>query len=93
MIVDKFLQALQAGEIINDPEKWKNRQSVMGAIVALISGIVAFLKVFGVELHLSNDMIGAIAFVGAIFLGAANTILTIITTRKIGLKPKGELEK
>jgi hypothetical protein len=86
MKMDEIINALQAGEIVSNPVEWKNAQKMTSNIVVLLAGILAVLKLFGVDLHVSDEALVGVATIIAALLGAANSIITVITSRKVGFK-------
>jgi hypothetical protein len=79
----QFYSLFKQGEQVSNPAFWKKGQAVAQPIIAgLILTIVALAKGFGYELPISDDLAFSIA--GAIFF-AVNSVLTITTSRHIGL--------
>lgn len=86
--MNKLFEALQAGKSIENPEMWKQWQAAVPALVSIIGGIIWALKVFGIDVHLTDDQIAIIAIGVALVLSGLNALVTFITSTKIGMKPK-----
>lgn len=83
--IKKFYTLFQEGQEISHKEFWKKGQAYAQPIIAaIIMAIVGLAKAYGHELPVSDDLAYTIA--GAIFF-TVNSVLTIITSAKIGIKP------
>ena len=77
----------RAGSCVADPAQWKRRQVTVTLLVPVIAALTSVAKEFGHEIPLTQDDIAVLA--GGILV-AVNVVLTIVTTRKIGLPPPRE---
>ena len=84
-MLTELISAVKAGQELRDPASWKNRQNTTNAVAGILAGGAALLRLAGVDLHLTDEQLVAIAEVGAVILGAVNLFLTTATTKKIGL--------
>lgn len=80
-----FWRALRAGEILTDPEKWKNRGDVIQALIPVIGVVLWGLCKFGLDLDMTEEEIVAFATGIAAFMGAIGRYFTVATTRKLGV--------
>jgi uncharacterized membrane protein len=79
----KAWKAMRAGEILANPEKWKNRQALINALAAILS--------FGVlvtPLDIEPQDIILLAGALATILGLVNSYMTVATSEKVGLPNK-----
>lgn len=72
----------KAGEAVADPAKWKARQITTTMLAGLIVAAVQLAKVFGLEIPIDTETATVIA---AGLLAVVNTILTITTSKTVGL--------
>lgn len=85
-MITQLITALKAGQELKDPAKWKSRQNTTNAVAGALAGILALLRLAGVDLVLTDNQLAAIAEAGAVILGVINLFLTTATTQKIGLR-------
>lgn len=83
--VKALWSVFKAGEEVADSAKWKGRQITVTMIAGLIIALVHLAKVFGYEIPIDSDTATAIA--GGV-LAIANVVLTLVTSKKIGLRTK-----
>ena len=81
----ELMNALKAGQQLQDPTLWKNRQLTLNAVTILLAALIAILRLFGVDVILSDEALQLLAEVIAGVLGFINIILTTATTEKVGL--------
>lgn len=79
-----LVRALFKGEILLNPETWKNRQVTIEALMAVSLAAMAFFPNLSVTEAQILGLCTAVAAIGDI-------ILTIVTTKKIGLKEEGKV--
>ena len=81
----QLLNALKAGQQLQDPTTWKNRQLTINAVTVLLAMIVAAFRFMGIELYLNDEALQLLAETIAGLLGFINIVLTTATTKKVGL--------
>jgi hypothetical protein len=81
----KIFEALEAGKQLADPVTWKNRQMTMNLLVILLGAITWGLRLAGVNLPLTDEMLSGIAEIIATALGVVNLVLIPATSKKVGL--------
>ena len=81
----QLLNALKAGQQLQDPTTWKNRQLTLNAVTVLLTALVGLLRFSGVDVYLSDEALRLLAEVVAGLLGFINILLTTATTKKVGL--------
>lgn len=82
-----FWNALRAGEVLTNPEKWKDLQNLINSIVAVIGLLLWIASKAGFNLELSGEEIAVIAAGIATTMGIFNRYMTTATTNKIGILP------
>ena len=92
--MNKILAALQVyrkGNVVANPEAWKNGQVTASVLAGLLGALVALAKAFGYDLPLSDDQLltigGAVIAVAGLFL---NPTATVVSSPKVGL-PAGDV--
>jgi hypothetical protein len=78
-----FWQLFKAGQCITDAAKWKNRQITATALAAVLLAGINLLAAFGYAMPVDPETANAIA---AGIIAVVNTVLTVITTDKVGFK-------
>lgn len=78
---------LRKGRIVANPEAWKKGQVTVNLLFGFFSAVVVALRLFGIDLGLTDDQLleiatGIFTVVGVLF----NPYVTIATTQKIGLQ-------
>lgn len=87
-MITALWKALQAGEQLENSAGWKNRQTTASLIAAVLGLVVLVLPRVGVTVAISQEDILAIAGGFAAVLGIINSILTVTTSRKVGMSQK-----
>lgn len=76
----KFLSVLEVGKSVDNPELWKNIQSLANIIVIFMGAV---------DSTLSESQTNNIGLTSAIVLtGAYNIYLTLATSKKVGIKKR-----
>lgn len=78
-----LLNVFRKGEEVANPALWKNGQVVVN-LGALIVAIAALLGSFGVIVEITDAQ--SLSIAGGV-VAAYNVVLTVITSRRIGLLP------
>jgi hypothetical protein len=84
--IRKIMKAMEVGEELKDPAKWKNTQDTATLVSVIIAAIISVAKLAGYELPINDDQLVVIAGIVASCLGLANSYLIKATSRKVGLK-------
>jgi len=82
----KLIEALKAGKELANPASWKNRQTTMNLLVAVLSLLLLALRMAGIDLQLSDDQLTGTAEAVAVILGLFNMFLTTATSKKVGVR-------
>jgi len=84
-LVGNIFTALKAGYALRDSEVWKNRQTAINAIAAVLSAAMAIAQGLGYGFAVSNETMLAVA--GGIWaiVGVFNSWATVATSAKVGL--------
>jgi hypothetical protein len=93
MIVTNFFQALQAGKELASAETWKQAQVRTNALVVILMAAVGVAKILGYSIPLDEAGANYIALgIGAVVstLGLFNTTATVVSTTRIGVRPRGD---
>ena len=88
-MISNLIRALRAGEELKNKENWKNAQIITGAITSIAGAALMGLRVFGVEVPITDDQIVAIAGGAAAILGLYNSYATTATSKSVGLQAGG----
>jgi len=85
MLVSNVFTAIKAGYALKDSETWKNRQTAVNAIAAVLSAALAIAQGLGYGFAVSNETMLAIS--GGIWaiVGVFNSWATLATSGKVGL--------
>ncbi len=81
----KLIKALQAGQELKDPAKWKKGQNLLNSVMAIVAGLVAALKMGGIEIPTTDEQLIEISSIIAAILALVNSYITTASTRKIGV--------
>jgi len=73
---------LQKGKVVADPAKWKGRQITATALTGVIWASINTAEAFGYAIPIDSETVDAVA-VG--FLALINWLLTLSTSKKVGL--------
>ena len=87
--ISNIFTALKAGYALKDSEVWKNRQTAVNAIAAVLSAAMAIAQGLGYGFAVSNETMLAIS--GGIWalVGVFNSWATVATSAKVGLPVVG----
>ncbi|GGX43078.1 hypothetical protein [Undibacterium squillarum] len=78
-----LMRLFEAGQAVADPALWKSRQVTATAVGGVVIAGVGVARAYGIELPI--DETAATAIAGGI-LAVVNLVLTVVTSKKIGLK-------
>lgn len=81
-----LFKALQAGQELKNPEKWKKGQNLINLVSALLAGIIAAARLAGLDIPMTDEQLIEVATIVAGVLALINGYLTTATTQKIGVK-------
>ena len=84
-MLSELITAMQAGQELENPETWKNRQSTTNAVAVILAGVVIVLRLFGIKLPLDDAQLSVITAAIVGILQLANLVLTLATSKKVGL--------
>lgn len=76
------------GQELANAESWKNHQIKANVLGGFILAVIALIKVFGYELPVDENT--AMSVAGGI-IAIVNVILTVITSKKVGLPAKPDV--
>lgn len=85
MQIGNAITALRAGWILRNPETWKNRTIAVNAVTALLTLGLAVARAFGVELEVSDEVLGAVASGVWGAVGVFSAWSTAATSGRVGL--------
>ena len=85
-----FFTAFKQGKQLANSATWKNRTVATNALVAFLGAMVIIGKGFGYDFNLDQDTITAVGAGVAAFVTVGNSIMQVVTTKKIGLPADGE---
>ena len=77
---------LQKGKAVADPAKWKSRQITATMLTGVIWAAIQVAEAFGYAIPVDEATVDSVA-VGV--LAAVNWVLTLSTSEKVGMQPRG----
>ena len=77
---------LQKGKAVADPAKWKSRQITATMLTGVIWAVIQAAEAFGYAIPVDEATVDSIA-VGVLAL--VNWVLTLSTSEKVGMQPRG----
>lgn len=83
-----FWDLYQEGKEVADPKTWKNRQRLINALVLLFSSCVTIAGGMGFEIHVTPTQLLEVAGGLATVYAIGNEVLIVITSKKVGTKPR-----
>lgn len=88
-LVGNIFTALKVGYALRDSSVWKNRQTAVNAIAAVLSALLAIAQGLGYGFAVDNETLVAVS--GGIWaiVGVFNAWATVATSAKVGL-PVGD---
>lgn len=75
-------RVFRKGDAVADPAKWKAGQITVTAVAALLVALVQAAGAFGIEVTADENQIATVA---AGVIAVVNILLTVATTKTIGL--------
>lgn len=81
----KLIGALKAGEELDNPAKWKNKQLLANTIAIIILAIINGAQAVDIYIPLTEAQINLISEIVAGLIVLINGYLTIATSKKVGL--------
>ena len=88
MIITDAIKALQVGQELKDPAKWKAGQDLTNKVYVVLIFAVGLIRTQVDDLQVTDAQLLAIAGAIGAILAVINSFLTNATTKKIGIKPK-----
>jgi len=91
MNINQLTEVFNAGKCVANPEAWKKHTVTVNTLLVLISGALGILHYFDCsfcQFNLTSEQQLTIATFIMTMFGLFNAGSTIVTTEKIGLKPK-----
>jgi hypothetical protein len=82
--ISAFWNLFRQGEAVADPRLWKTRQITVTAVAGFLMALVATAKALGYEIPFDQDAANA---VGAGVIAVANVVLTLISSKTVGVLP------
>lgn len=86
-----FFTLFKQGRELSNAAAWKNRQIAGNALTGLLTACMIIANGFGYHIQLDGDLLSTLGAGIAALYTAGNIVLTVITSKKVGLKAK-ELE-
>ena len=85
MIITEIMRAMKAGEEVGNPAAWKDVQKTTNNVYVILVTVVSLLRFKYPNAVIPDDVLLGVAGVVTGLLGLFNTIVTAISTKKIGL--------
>ena len=86
MIVTNFFEALKPGKEIANATAWKEAQLLLNRWGGLVTFALALARMFGVDLHLTDDQLLGLLSGAAVIYCVFNGSATVVSTTKVGLR-------
>lgn len=88
MNISKIIDLFRKGQSVANPAAWKNTQTSINSLVILITVFAEFGRSVNPAINITPDMILTISTWVIAGIAGLNTIITIISSTKVGLPPK-----
>ena len=88
--IKALFAVFHTGEMVADPKAWKLGQIGAGALAAFLIALVSAARVFGYDLHISDDDLLKVAGGVVALLSVFQPIATVVSTDKLGLRPRAD---
>ncbi len=85
MIVTNFFEALKPGKEIANATAWKEAQLLLNKWGGLVTFVLALARMFGVDLHLTDDQLLGLLSGAAVIYCVFNGSATVVSTAKVGM--------
>lgn len=85
MRLKDILNVLRKGGQVKNPATWKNTSATAEIIFSILVVVTGLIRFFGFDLILNDEILMLIATGIAMFLTAASAVITLISSRKVGL--------
>ena len=79
------IEVLRKGNILKNPETWKNRQLAVNSIGVIVGFVVAISNMMGYKVFLDAESIASIGGTVWALVSMFNSWVTVASTEKIGL--------
>lgn len=83
--IKAIFRVFQIGQSVNNPALWKNGYITGSMVGSLLAAIVALLRAFGVDIHISDADLAQLGISIVIVWGAISAGITTATSTKVGL--------
>ncbi len=80
-----LIKALKAGHELSNPAIWKKGQNLTNSVAAVIAGLIAVFKIFGIEIPVTDEQMVEIASIIAAILALINGYITTASSKKVGV--------
>ena len=85
-----FFIAFREGKELVHATTWKNRTLASNALVAFLGAAAVIAKGFGYDFNLDQETISAVGAGIAAFVTVGNSVMHVITSKKVGLSSDSE---
>jgi hypothetical protein len=85
MMFTDVIEVLRKGNILKNPETWKNRQLAVNSIGVIVGFVVAISNMMGYKVFLDAESIASIGGTVWALVSMFNSWVTVASTEKIGL--------
>lgn len=79
-------EVLKQGKVVTNPIAWKTGQITVSFLAGFLGLLVGALKLFGVELPITDEQLTLIASSILTVFGLFNPVATVASTDKLGIK-------
>ena len=82
------ISVFHEGRALVDSTLWKNRQTAGNHVTLLLIAATGVARGFGYDFNIDHDTLQTVGMGIAALVAVANSVLTTITSTKVGIKPR-----
>ncbi|MCK9622015.1 MAG: hypothetical protein M0R47_15955 [Methylobacter sp.] len=85
MTLQNIFNLFKKGSEIDNPALWKSVQLKANNVTTLLVAVSSIAAIYGYDFHISEELMQTMGAGIVAFLTIANSVLTVITSKKAGL--------
>lgn len=87
-LINLLPEVMQRGKAVANPEAWKKGQITSGILAAFLTALLGLSRALGYDIPLTDEQITYLASGALSMYGMYNVVATVVSTDKVGVKPK-----
>ena len=87
--VKPFFELFKQGKEVANATAWKNGTNSVNAVAGVLGAVAAIAGGFGYDFNLSEETLQQAAAGAVAVVGIVNTVMHVITSKKVGLPSNG----